>query len=257
LEKLFFSFISVTMGDDECARSYFKCMDKYMECFCMPCGTNRNGQIIRLGPSVLSLLMIAAIFTFIMGMVEVAVLCAVVVILHCGCIMFAGNATRPVEPEEPFSPVGYRVETPDPNEHYVEPPYPNEHHVENPGLAYRREGEPEGIEQPASTACAPASTSMASAPARAQVPIERSVPNYSENKQPAVLVLPHWWETQMDNNGRVYYKNNYKQTTSWTAPTAEQIAQETQERAADARITTEGTAGAPPPPAYHQAPPYY
>merc|ERR1719320_896691 len=158
--------------------------------------------------------------------------------------MYAGNATRPVDPVS-AQPIGYRVETPEPNEQYVE----------TPDLAYRREGQPVELELPTSTASAPAPTS--------KVPsIERTAPYYSENKQPAVLVLPHWWETQMDSKGRVYYKNNYKMTTSWNAPTAEQIALETQERSADARITTGGTAASAPsfddaPPAYQEETPSY
>jgi len=69
---------------------------------------------------------------------------------------------------------------------------------------------------------------------------------------PAVVVLPSWWETVTDPSGRVYYKNNYKQTTSWTPPTAQQIADETREMNAMNAGEVEGA----PPPSYN-APPAY
>jgi len=68
-----------------------------------------------------------------------------------------------------------------------------------------------------------------------------------------VLVLPSWWETMTDPSGRVYYKNSYKMTTSWTPPTAQQIADETRERNAAAVGEGEGQEGLPPPPAYNPA----
>jgi len=76
-------------------------------------------------------------------------------------------------------------------------------------------------------------------------------------RAPAVVVLPSWWQTMTDPSGRVYYKNNYKGTTSWTPPTAQQIADETREKNASG----EGVEG-PPPPAYNpgytaSAPPHY
>jgi len=61
----------------------------------------------------------------------------------------------------------------------------------------------------------------------------------------AIVVLPSWWETMTDPSGRVYYKNNYKMTTSWTPPTAQQIADETRERNAGGE--GEGVEGLPPP----------
>jgi len=69
---------------------------------------------------------------------------------------------------------------------------------------------------------------------------------------PAVVVLPSWWETMTDANGRVYYKNNYKMITSWTPPTAEQIAEETRERNSQVKGYVEGL----PPPA-HGPPPAF
>jgi len=60
--------------------------------------------------------------------------------------------------------------------------------------------------------------------------------------------LPEWWEACLDPSGRSYYRNNYKMTTSWYPPTAEQISLETEERRA------QENASAPncdlPPPAY-------
>jgi len=47
---------------------------------------------------------------------------------------------------------------------------------------------------------------------------------------PVVVVLPAWWSTMTDPSGRVYYRNAHKGTTSWTPPSAEQIAAETRER---------------------------
>jgi len=57
-------------------------------------------------------------------------------------------------------------------------------------------------------------------------------PGFTGNLLPAIgmLDLPEWWETSMDPEGRVFYKNKYKNTSSWTPPTPEQIALETQER---------------------------
>jgi len=81
-------------------------------------------------------------------------------------------------------------------------------------------------------------------------------PGATGNFQPAVkvLVLPAWWETCMDTNGRVYYKNNYKKTTSWTPPTPEQIALETQERRAQEGASPDDY-GAPP--SYYDSPPAF
>jgi len=59
------------------------------------------------------------------------------------------------------------------------------------------------------------------------VPVFQQAPSPAA---PTIVVLPAWWETMIDANGRVYYKNNHKMTTSWTPPTAEQIAEETRER---------------------------
>jgi len=80
------------------------------------------------------------------------------------------------------------------------------------------------------------------------------VPQAAAGSQPpvAVVVLPTWWETMTDANGKVYYKNNHKMATSWTPPTAEQIAEETRERNA---VASDGMEGLPPtaynvPPAY-------
>jgi len=72
---------------------------------------------------------------------------------------------------------------------------------------------------------------------------------------PEVVVLPSWWETMTDPSGRVYYKNTYKMTTSWTPPTAQQIAAETRERDAEGK-RGEGQ-GLPPPPSYNAAPANY
>jgi len=81
------------------------------------------------------------------------------------------------------------------------------------------------------------------------VPVPQAAP--VSEPPPAVVVLPSWWETMTAGNGKVYYKNNYKMTTSWTPPTAEQIAEETRERNA---VAAEGMEGLPPaynvPPAY-------
>lgn len=70
---------------------------------------------------------------------------------------------------------------------------------------------------------------------------------------PVVVFLPAWWETHVDPSGRTYYKNNHTMKTSWTPPTAAQIAQETRER--NARGEEEGEGAAPlaynPPPAYN------
>jgi len=81
-------------------------------------------------------------------------------------------------------------------------------------------------------------------------------PGATGNFQPAVkvLVLPAWWESCMDTNGRVYYKNNYKKTTSWTPPTPEQIAIETQERRAHEGASPDDY-GAPP--SYSDSPPAF
>jgi len=69
---------------------------------------------------------------------------------------------------------------------------------------------------------------------------------------PAVVVLPSWWETIIDNNGKMYYKNNHKMTTSWTPPTAEQIAEETRERSIEAAVEMEGL-----PPLIYSPPPAF
>jgi len=71
-------------------------------------------------------------------------------------------------------------------------------------------------------------------------------------QQPASqpIVLPVWWETMQDPSGKVYYKNNHNGTTSWTPPTPEQIAKETQERNAQAAADSG-------PPAYDQPPPAF
>jgi len=99
--------------------------------------------------------------------------------------------------------------------------------------------------EPAQTASAPP-IQAASAPQ----------PGATGNFQPAVkvLVLPAWWESCMDTNGRVYYKNNYKKTTSWTPPTPEQIAFETQERRAQEGASPDDY-GAPP--SYYDSPPAF
>jgi len=78
------------------------------------------------------------------------------------------------------------------------------------------------------------------------------------HQQPASqpIVLPVWWETMQDPSGKVYYKNNHNGTTSWTPPTPEQIAKETQERNAQA-VADIGQTGGPPPPAYDQPPPAF
>jgi len=85
---------------------------------------------------------------------------------------------------------------------------------------------------------------------RSGVPLTYAAP--AIQRPPAVVVLPSWWETMTDANGKVYYKNNHKMTTSWTPPTAEQIAEETRERSALAAENMESQ----PPPAYN-APPAY
>jgi len=59
------------------------------------------------------------------------------------------------------------------------------------------------------------------------VPVYRPAPAAAA---PVVVVLPQWWSTKTDANGRVYYRNAHNGTTSWTPPTAEQIAAETRER---------------------------
>merc|ERR1719233_942942 len=63
-------------------------------------------------------------------------------------------------------------------------------------------------------------------------PVPRPTPVH--RPAPVVVVLPSWWETATDANGKVYYKNNHRMTTSWTPPSAEQIAEETRERNAQA-----------------------
>jgi len=73
---------------------------------------------------------------------------------------------------------------------------------------------------------------------------------------PVVIALPSWWEILTDANGKVYYRNNHKMTTSWTPPSPEQIAEETRERNAQTFGEIEGL----PPPAYNPAynpPPVY
>jgi len=82
------------------------------------------------------------------------------------------------------------------------------------------------------------------------VPVQQAAP--VSQPPAAVVVLPTWWETMTDANGKVYYKNNHKMATSWTPPTAEQIAEETRERNA---VASDGMEGLPPtaynvPPAY-------
>lgn len=39
-------------------------------------------------------------------------------------------------------------------------------------------------------------------------------------------VLPYWWLTGKDKEGRVYYINNFKKKTQWSPPTPEQVAEE-------------------------------
>jgi len=39
-------------------------------------------------------------------------------------------------------------------------------------------------------------------------------------------VLPYWWLTGKDKEGRVYYINNFKKKTQWNPPTPEQISEE-------------------------------
>lgn len=41
-----------------------------------------------------------------------------------------------------------------------------------------------------------------------------------------VAVLPYWWLTGKDKEGRVYYINNFKKQTQWNPPTPEQISEE-------------------------------
>jgi len=97
---------------------------------------------------------------------------------------------------------------------------------------------------PAQTASAPP-TETASAPQLSA----------TENSQVKVVVLPGWWEACMDANGKVYYKNNYNKTTSWTPPTPEQIVRETQERQAQGVGSPDNFGSAPdnlPPPAYEE-----
>jgi len=83
--------------------------------------------------------------------------------------------------------------------------------------------------------------------------------NIAAALQPAVVVLPSWWEAKINPSGRVYYQNNYKMSTSWNPPTAQQIAIETQERNAEGiemmKGETQTTANAPsdysaPPPPF-------
>jgi len=82
---------------------------------------------------------------------------------------------------------------------------------------------------------------------RSAVPAPQAAP--APQQPAAVVVLPSWWETMTDANGRMYYKNNYKMTTSWTPPTVEMIADETRERNAQPAEDME-----PPPPAYNPPP---
>lgn len=42
-------------------------------------------------------------------------------------------------------------------------------------------------------------------------------------------VLPYWWLTGKDKEGRVYYINNFKKKTQWNPPTPDQIAEEMEE----------------------------
>lgn len=67
---------------------------------------------------------------------------------------------------------------------------------------------------------------------------------------PAVVVLPAWWSTMTDPSGRLYYRNDHKGTTSWTPPSAEQIAAETRERQSQGYGGTGAGAEGAPPPAY-------
>jgi len=87
------------------------------------------------------------------------------------------------------------------------------------------------------------------APVVAQAPEVAMVPQAAPPPQAAV-VLPSWWEPMTDANGKVYYKNNYRMTTSWTPPTIAQIVEETRERKAQAEAGMED----PPPPAYKTSP---
>jgi len=43
------------------------------------------------------------------------------------------------------------------------------------------------------------------------------------------VVLPYWWAMAKARNGKVYYINNFKQTTQWSPPTLEQIEAEKEE----------------------------
>merc|ERR1719419_1752406 len=76
------------------------------------------------------------------------------------------------------------------------------------------------------------------APVVAQAPEVAMVPQAAPPPQAAV-VLPSWWEPMTDANGKVYYKNNYRMTTSWTPPTIAQIVEETRERKAQAEAGME------------------
>lgn len=83
-----------------------------------------------------------------------------------------------------------------------------------------------------------------------------SVPNPAPVQ---VLILPHWYEQLKAPDGRTYYRNNFKKTTSWTPPTQAEIDAD---KAAGAGAPST-TAGAPPPnydappPAFDAAPPPY
>jgi len=96
--------------------------------------------------------------------------------------------------------------------------------------------------------------------AKASAPVPANVPSYeikqavTDPSYSTVSVLPHWWETKIDQRGKVYYMNNFKKTTSWKPPSAAQIAQETKERNAAERGTTSGYDASAPPPAFGEEP---
>jgi len=83
-----------------------------------------------------------------------------------------------------------------------------------------------------------------------QQPVAPVYPSAPAAAAPAVVVLPQWWSTKTDPNGRVYYRNAHNGTTSWTPPTAQQIAAETREREEGWYGQTAVGAGGLPPPAY-------
>lgn len=50
-----------------------------------------------------------------------------------------------------------------------------------------------------------------------------------QDEDPNGSVLPYWWLTGKDKEGRVYYINNFKKKTQWNPPTPEQVAEELDE----------------------------